>query len=225
MQDMIADRDISLATKTRLLEDKNLLARELQRRVRNNLRLVHGMLSQQMQTFSDEVEKQGLQEITLRIMTLAQVYDHLLGIGLSRTIDFGSYLSSLCSNIESLQTTPLNEVVLTCRSVSLTLDLDGVTALGLVISELISNSYKHAFPSGKGTIEVTLSADQTRHEATIFISDNGVGSIDTSVSKRHGVNLVKRLMEQVRGSAERRSDHGTHWTLRFPTPAVDASRQ
>jgi two-component sensor histidine kinase len=116
-------------------------------------------------------------------------------------------------------------VVLTCRSVPLVLDLDGVTALGLVVSELISNSYDHAFPSGKGTIDVTLSQDDTRHEATLVLNDNGVGFLEGNASKRHGLSLVRRLMQQVHGSVEHYSEHGTQWLLTFPVPASAASEQ
>jgi two-component sensor histidine kinase len=71
----------------RLLEEKNVLAQELQHSARNNLRLVYGMLSKQLQATTDEAGKEGIGAIARRVMTLAQVYDHLLGTGLRRTID------------------------------------------------------------------------------------------------------------------------------------------
>jgi two-component sensor histidine kinase len=223
MEDMIADRDklleaknVLLAEKMRLLDDKNVLAQELQHRVRNNLQLVYGMLSKQLQATTDPSGREGLGAIARRVMTLAQVYDHLLGAGLSKTIDFGAYLSSLCSSIESLQTGKHAGVVLTCHSTPVILDLDCVTALGLVTSELISNSYDHAFPGGKGTISVSLLRGETGDEGTIIFADNGVGFSEASDSKRHGLGLVRRLMQQVGGSAALRSDHGSEWTLKFP---------
>jgi two-component sensor histidine kinase len=54
----------------------------------------------------------------------------------------------------------------------------------------------------------------------IIFVDNGVGFTQADDSKRRGLGLVKRLMEQVDGSAELRSDHGTAWTLRFPVPSL-----
>jgi two-component sensor histidine kinase len=151
-------------------------------------------------------------------MTLAQVYDHLLGTGLSRTIEFGDYLASLCSSIESLRAAQRPDITLICHPERVILDLDGVTALGLVISELISNSYEHAFPAGGGTITVSMLHRPPSEEATILFSDDGVGFTDSGESKRHGLGLVKRLMQQVNGSAVLRSGHGSEWTLRFPVP-------
>jgi hypothetical protein len=115
-QDMLADRDRLLAAKNivldeknallceekRLLEEKGVLGQELQHRVRNNLQLVHGMLSQQLQINTIEAAKDGVNAIARRIMTLAQVYKHLFGTGLSRTIDFGGYLGGPLSKLSRL---------------------------------------------------------------------------------------------------------------------------
>ena len=223
MEDMVADRDRLLAAKnvlleekTRFLEEKNILARELQHRVRNNLQLVHGMLGKQAQITSDEVAIDGINAIARRVMTLAQVYDHLLGTGLSRTIDFGSYLLSLCDGFRDLGREQHPGVELICNFGPVMLDLDSVTALGLVVSELVANSYAHAFPHGTGSIKVSLAADGPGGVGTIIFADDGVGFIETGNSTRHGLQLVKRLMEQVGGSATLCTDHGTEWTLKFP---------
>jgi two-component sensor histidine kinase len=174
MEDMVADRDRLLAAKNVLLEEKTVLARELQHRVRNNLQLVYGMLGKQAQITSDEVSIDGINAIARRVMTLAQVYDHLLGTGLSRTIDFGSYLSSLCDGFKDLEREQHPGVELICDFVSVVLDLDSVTALGLVVSELVANSYAHAFPHGAGSIKVSLSAHGLGGDATIVFTDDGV---------------------------------------------------
>jgi two-component sensor histidine kinase len=232
-QDMLADRDRLLAAKNivldeknallceekRLLEEKDVLGQELQHRVRNNLQLVHGMLSQQLQIDTIEAAKDGVNAIARRVMSLAQVYEHLLGTGLSRTIDFGGYLGALCRNFRDLENARQPNVGLICHAETVMLDLDSVTALGLVISELIANSYGHAFPGGTGTITVSLLRGNAGDEATLVFSDDGVGIVASEYSKRHGLHLVRRLIEQVKGSVALRSDHGTEWTLKFPLPA------
>jgi two-component sensor histidine kinase/CheY-like chemotaxis protein len=227
MQDMVGDRDRLIAAKntlldekTRLLDDKTVLARELQHRVRNNLQLVHGMLDKQLQNTKDTDGRDGLSAIARRVMTLAQVYEHLLGSGMARTIDFGAYLSALCSSFQSLEYIQHPKIVQTCHCETVILDLDTVTAMGLVVSELIANSYAHAFPDGTGSITVSLSVNPQGDEATIVFADSGVGFAETGDSKRHGLGLMKRLIEQVSGSATLRSDHGAEWTLKFLVPQV-----
>ena len=159
-----------------MLDQKKVLAEELQHRVRNNLQLVYGMLSKQLDDTADKAGQRGIKAIARRVSTLAQVYDHLLGTEMTRTTDFGSYVKSLCLNLAEIQAAPDGTVTLTCDSEPLILDLDVVTALGIVVAELVTNSYDHAFPGGKGSIIVSVRrAPRDVTMATMTISDNGKG--------------------------------------------------
>jgi two-component sensor histidine kinase/ActR/RegA family two-component response regulator len=220
MKDLIADRDRILVAQSRLLAERGILAQELQHRVRNNLHLVYGMLNKHIQTRNNSDNDAGIGAIARRVLTLSKVYDHLLGTELSRTIDFGAYLSSLCASFKDLEAIEHSNVALICHPYPLMLDLDTATALGLVVAELISNSYRHAFPGGAGTITVSMQTAAPGEEAIILFTDDGVGFSKVGESKRHGIGLVKRLMEQIEGSASVRSDNGALWTLRFPVPKL-----
>jgi two-component sensor histidine kinase len=202
--------------KDRLLEQKKVLAEELQHRVRNNLQLVYGMLSKQLDDTPDAAGQRGIKAISRRVSTLAQVYDHLLGNEMTRTTDFGGYVKSLCLNLAEIQAAPAGSVTLICDSDAIVLDLDVVTALGIVVAEVVTNSYDHAFPGGKrGSISVSVRCADS-DMATMRISDDGTGFSPKAESKRHGLGLVRRLVEQVRGSAIVSSDHGTVWTIGIP---------
>lgn len=222
MQTLIAEKDRLLTERQALLVEKDVLAEELQHRVRNNLQLVSGMLRRQID-LKDGGPKEGLQSIALRVMTLAKVYDHLLGSGLSRTIDFDQYVRSLCESLSAFQSDREFPVHLTCDGdgKSLVLDLDSVTALGIVIAEIISNAYIHAFPGRPGAIRVTLT--RTATGAVLTIGDDGIGFVEPPTSKRHGLGLVRRLMEQIGGAVRVVSDRGTKWTLAFPMASKNAA--
>ena len=100
---------------------------------------------------------------------------------------------------------------------ALILDLDVVTALGIVVAELVTNCYDHAFPAGKGSIVVSLRRAAGDDDVAIMtIRDNGKGFTPVARSKRQGVGLVQRLIEQVRGTAVIETDHGTAWIISFP---------
>jgi two-component sensor histidine kinase len=202
-----------IAEKEALLEEKSILAAELQHRVRNNLQLVYGMLIRQIE-LADENGKEGVRAIARRVMSLATIYNHLLGHGLVQTIDFGPYLKSLCANLQDFQEKGEFEITLTCTVETIELDLDLVTALGITTTEIISNAYLHAFPHRPGEIHITLVQKDDR--GILMISDNGVGFKPDKESKRHGVGLIKRLMQQIKGTAQVQSEHGTIWTLDFP---------
>jgi len=209
MQALVAEKEV-------LLVEKNTLASELQHRVRNNLQLVYGMLLRQV-TIVDQSGKEGIRAIARRVLSLAMIYDHLLGHGLMHTIDFGAYLSALCTSLQDFQEKGAFDVALACATEPMELELDLVTSLGTIVAEVTSNAYLHAFPNGPGTIHVTLSHQEER--GILTIADDGTGFVIDKLSKRHGLGLITRLMEQAKGEAHLKSDHGTVWTLTFPLAA------
>jgi two-component sensor histidine kinase len=211
----IGQMETLIVEKESLIVEKDVLAGELQHRVRNNLQLISGMLSRQID-LSDNDGKEGIRAIARRVMSLASIYDHLLGNGLSRSIDFDRYLRSLCDSLRDFQDTRKFAVTLTYEGKPklLPLDLDTVTSLGIIVGEVISNAYLHAFPGRAGAIKVILTPSATC--ATLTIRDNGVGFVEPPLSKRHGLGLVRRLIEQIGGTVSVVSNHGTEWTLTVP---------
>jgi two-component sensor histidine kinase len=211
---------VLVAEQERLLDQNKILAEELQHRVRNNMQLVYGMLSKQVTDTPDEAGQRGIRAIARRVTTLAQVYDHLLGNGITRTTDFGTYAVSLCRSLAEIQGVPDSAVTLACDGTQVMLDLDAVTALGIILAELVTNSYDHAFPDGTGSITVAVRAPVGDDSmATMTILDSGPGFDPKVENKRHGLGLVRRLAEQIRGTVSLDSRHCTFWTVRFPVAA------
>lgn len=220
LNDVLADRDRRIHAQSRLLAEKGEFAQELQHRVRNNLQLVYGMLNRQIEHQAEASDVSGISAIARRVMTLAKVYDHLLGTGMTKSTDFGSYLKSLCESFRDLQDVVAAQIVLVCHVETVMLDLDTATALGLVVAELIANSYMHAFPTKLGTVKVSLRHNKADAVGWLDFADDGVGFTPKTESKRRGIGLVKRLIEQIDGEASFQSDRGTTWTLKFPVPAA-----
>jgi two-component sensor histidine kinase len=220
LQETLASMKAMVAEKDRLLEERNLLALELQHRVRNNLQLVGNMLNDQLKATPDDAGRTGLRGIIQRVMSLAEVYEHLLGVGMNGQIDIGAYTSALCANLPELQPVPPFPIELRCTPVTLLVTLSAATALGLVLTELISNSYEHAFPERGGTINVGFGRDETADLGIITIADDGVGYKPAAETRRHGVGLARRLMQQVDGTLDVVGNTGTVWTLRFPVLPV-----
>ena len=201
------------------LSAKSLLAEELQHRVRNNLQMVGSMLESYARTALDGIARDGINVILRRLATLAQVYDSLLGVGLSETVDLAEYLHALCKRLPGLQAERDNLVQIVCTAEPTQLGLDAVTVLGMAVAELVSNGYSHAFPGRIGTITVTL----TRlivGRAAITIQDDGVGFVAKAESSRHGLGLVRRLLEQIDGTLDVHSGNGTRWSLTFAVPVL-----
>jgi two-component sensor histidine kinase/putative methionine-R-sulfoxide reductase with GAF domain len=219
----LASMTAAVAEKERLLVERNLLATELQHRVRNNLQLIHDMVTAQLRQTADDQGRSGLRGIIRRIMSLAEVYQHLLGIGMDGQIDFGAYTLALCANLPDLHPTPRFPITLDCHHTRLMVPLASATALGLILTELISNSYEHAFPDRVGTIDVRMALGEVAHLGVITIADDGVGYASDPETRRQGIGLARRLMQQAMGTLEVSSDAGTVWTLRFPVIPTAAS--
>jgi two-component sensor histidine kinase len=193
------------------------LSLAVRHRGRNNLQLVYAMLSKQLDDTTDGNGQRDIKAIARRVSTLAQVYDHLLGTEMTRTIDFGGYVKSLRLNLAEIQATANASIALICESEPLMLDLDAATALGIAVTELVTNAYDHAFASGAGAIFVSLKRSKVDADvATLRVSDNGKGFKINTGGKRHGLGLVRRLIEQIRGTVAVDSVHGTVWTITIP---------
>lgn len=205
--------------KDKLLAERAVLDQELKHRVRNNLQLVQGMLAIHEKNHPGADGKASVNAIIRRVTTLAEVYGQLLGAGLGCTIDLGEYLKSLCASLPELQREQNDRIGLICVVEPLLTDLDTVTAIGMVVAELVSNSLDHAFANASGTIRVSLKRSKKANEAVVIVSDDGIGFVEQLGSKRHGMGLVRRLVQQLHGTASLHSSPGATWTLRFPTGA------
>jgi two-component sensor histidine kinase len=191
-----------------LIEEKETLSQELKHRVRNSLHLVYGLLTAELDGEHDGASVIAFRSIALRVIGLAEVFDHLLGVGMNKVIDFGGYVQALCSNLPELYGE--NNIKLVCQVEPVRANLDEATALGIIITELVNNAYLHAFPGGAGEISVALKVTSGR--PSLSVADNGVGFVEVE-TKRRGMGLVRRLVQQVGGTLSLTSDHGSTWTI------------
>jgi two-component sensor histidine kinase len=198
-----------------LIEEKETLSQELKHRVRNSLHVVYGLLNSEVGAVHNKDSLIAFRSIALRVMGLAEVFDHLLGVGMTKVINFGDYVSALCENLPELYKD--HNVKLACSVEPVVLDLERATSLGIVITELVSNAYMHAFPEESGEIDVTMHVFSG--SGWLSITDNGVGYAEAE-TKRRGIGLVRRFVEQVGGTLSVGSDRGTTWTINFPVPEL-----
>ena len=198
-----------------LIEEKETLSQELKHRVRNSLHLVYGLLTAEMAGEHNEASLIAFRSIALRVMGLAQVFDHLLGVGMNKVINFGDYVSALCKNLPELYRE--EDIKLICNAEAIQVELDTATALGIIVTELVNNAYLHAFPEGNGEISVALRV--ISGQPVLSIADNGVGFVEAE-TKRRGMGLVRRLVNQVEGSLSLTSNLGSIWTIMFAVDEV-----
>ena len=219
LRDALEAKDLALEAKDLALEAKNLLAEELQHRVKNNLLMITGMLEGYAQRTASGLARDGIDLIVRRVTTLSQVYDSLLSVGLSATVDLAGYLQALCVSLPAVQAMHSRPVYIVCHAEPVMLGVDEVSAVGMAVAELVTNSYDHAFPDRGGTITVTL-ARSGPTTAVLTVRDDGAGFSAKFSTSRNGLSLVKRLVDRVGGSLDTHFNNGTVWKLGFPVPAT-----
>ena len=217
LSETLKQKETLITEKDNLLEQRKVLVQELEHRVRNNLQLIYGMLNQQLREFPDANEQRGIRAVARRVSTLASVYNNLSGGEMKDKSDFGKFAKTLCHDIAEFQKDPEKSITLTCQGEELLLSLDLITILGIILTELVTNAYDHAFPEGKGKISVRVKNSGTDPAMGILtVQDDGKGFDATKETKRHGINLLKRLVQQLKGTVEVDTSKGTVWTIKFP---------
>lgn len=212
---------VATAVRTKALREalalKNVLAEELQHRIRNHFQIIQSMLRVYGKDATST--QAALESVARQVGTFATVYDQLLGTGLSASVDLAVFTRALCTGLsEEEGGESLIEFRYAMEPVILKTDL--AITLGMVIAELVSNACSHAFPSGKGIIKLSLKADQANNANTLTISDDGVGFTEDTTSLRHGLRLARQLIATIDGTCELVSDGGgTTWVIGFPNPA------
>lgn len=195
------------------LEEKTVLLQEVNHRVRNNLAVILGILNLQQSYLPEGASAfDALTTAHSRIAAIALVHNLLLDNDNLSSIDLRQYISGLLIHIKESQNKPTVTIVQSVESVSL--DVNSAIPLGLILNELILNSYSHAFESDSGTITVNARHDPDRH-IRFEVMDNGTGF---NASKEHtglGRYLINQLVNQLDGSFEYSEGPGTHAVLVF----------
>jgi len=200
------------------LQEKEVLLKEIHHRVKNNLQVISSLLNLQASLLEDEHSRSLFQESQYRVKTMALIHEKLYQSESLRTIGFQEYVRSLASDLYASYHPLSGTVELVIDVADIHLDIDTAIPCGLIINELVSNSLKHAFPGGTGTMTITM-AEQSEGVYTLMISDDGIGipeDLDIETSGTLGLQLVKGLVEeQLEGTLDLQSIQGTSWSIRF----------
>ena len=195
------------------LEQKTVLAQEIDHRVKNSLALVAGLLSMQGRTSSQPELKRALADAEARVHTIAEVHDRLWKHSGQRTVRLDEFMNELCERFASIGP----NYQFTWDIVPINISADRAITLGLLANELITNIYKYAYPNGSGELSLTIHP----HDATrlcLIVIDHGVGLPDGAQASMEGMGMkvISALARQLNGEAQWDSaEPGTRFTLAF----------
>ncbi len=199
------------------LEEKELLLKEIHHRVKNSLQLVSSLLQLQSKEIQDETALKSIHEGQERVKAMALIHQKLYQNKDLTTIDFHEYCSLLANEIRSIYSQQ-ETVNIKLEIDNMHFDIDTAIPLGLILNELITNSFKYAFSESK---ENSLFISITKHEEgnyLLLVKDNGKGlpeDLDLKKVKSLGLRLVKRLSKQLHGSFECLNDNGSVFKVQF----------
>lgn len=199
------------------LERNRMLLREIHHRVKNNLQTVTSLIQLQ------PGEAPAKRELMDRIAAMTAVHEHIYQSDSFDYVDIANYIRTL---VEQLRQSHGAGVSVDCSLDSVVVGADQALPVGLIVNEVVTNAFKHAFPEGRpGTIRVAIGSDRPG-EVRVTVQDDGVGygmGRGGGPSGGMGSRLIRGLTRQVRGHYEFRNDHGTLFILIFPVTGHGAA--
>ncbi len=198
--------------------EKEVLLKEIHHRVKNNLQVISSLLNLQSNSLSDEKMKSAVKEGQSRVKSMALIHQTLYQSDRLTRIDLQDYIEKLVSFLSDTYRNEKKEIITVINSKNISLDIDTAIPLGLIINELVSNSFKHAFKNKtKGIIEVVLEKPGTT-DYKLTVSDNGIGLADNlNIEKADslGLKLVNILTRQLKGKLTFHKNDVTGFSIIF----------
>jgi PAS domain S-box-containing protein len=199
------------------LHEKEILLQEIHHRVKNNMQIISSLLSIQTRYVDDEESINVLKESQNRVKSLAMIHEKLYKSKNFNKIYLIDYIESLVWDlfysyaIEKGRIKPILDID------DIKLNIETSVPCGLIITELVSNSLKYAFPDqSEGVLNVSLKIKDDFYE--LCISDNGIGipeNIDFYNTDSLGLQLVNSLTDQIDGEIEFDRSNGSKFTITF----------
>ena len=193
--------------------EKDLLLQEMSHRVKNKFAMIQSIVGLQARK-APEAARAGFEAIETRVRVIADVHDFHQRSRHEGLVDMREYLEGLCRSLSSALGY-LRPITLTVEALPVRLTPDRALSIGLLVNELITNSYKYAFPNeSTGAIVVTL--EQRDAKLLLVARDDGVGC-DEESNQGLGTRLVSILAARLGGTAVwRTGEKGCVVEVEFP---------
>lgn len=198
--------------------EKNLLLREVYHRVKNNLQVVDSLLVLHTADLPDEAHGR-IMDLRKRVNALGLVHQQLMQSSDLATLDLSRFLADLCDTLATSMDAERRGIKLRATADRMILDLDLAIPLGLIVTELVSNAFKHAFPTGhKGQVFVKVKC-QGETNGCLMVCDTGQGMPEHQTGTSVGHLIIEALLGQLDATMTIKSNpKGTAVAVRFPLP-------
>ncbi|MBN2003886.1 MAG: response regulator [Anaerolineae bacterium] len=190
------------------LQEKEVLLKELHHRVKNNMAIISSLLSWQAEMLPDELSRRSFAESQNRIRAMARVHEYLYGTQELDRVLMADYIEGLGNYLKGVYNAYAVDFAVEAPDVAL--DIDAAVPCGLILNELLSNAFQHAFPNLTECVdnfspEIKVTFHRMEMQYVLVVSDNGVGldeGVDLAQVNSLGMNLVYLLARQLNGTLE-----------------------
>lgn len=199
------------------LREKTTLLNEIHHRVKNNLQIVASLLNLQAGQVSDPGYERLLMESVQRVQAMALVHQLLYESQDYSRVHLGDYLQRLVGLLAGLNAAQARGIQVRVEVAELNLELSRAIPCGLIVNEILSNSFKHAFTTTGGEIRLSLTRESDGR-ALLCVADNGRGlpkDFDPAGSRTLGVQLIHTLADQMAAQLAISNGAGARYELRF----------
>lgn len=200
------------------LAEKEVLIKEIHHRVKNNLAVVSGLLELQSWTMNDGEAKNAIHESKMRVLAMSKIHENLYQNEDLAKVNFKKFLEDLVESISFTMRNPKNEVKINLEIDETHIDVNTGIPMGLMVNEILSNCYKHAFTENiHGEICIRFVCHQ--NEFQLDIKDNGKGSdrdILNEEGSSLGMTLVKSLCSQINAEITYTGTDGSLFEIKIP---------
>lgn len=201
------------------LKEKEILLKEIHHRVKNNLQIISSLLKLQSSYIEDEQALTMFKDSQNRIRSMALIHEKLYQAKDLSKIDFSEYIHDLTHTLMRSYSAHSQAVRLNVDIRNIRLSIDTAIPCGLIINELVSNAFKHAFPSSQPEGEISIKLHSISDGKFILsVRDNGVGfppHLDFQNTETLGLELVCTLTAQLEGEIQLFRDQGTEFIITF----------
>ena len=219
--------DLQIAARTTelqaALDDKEILLKEVHHRVKNNLQVVSGLLQLQKDEVKDESLLRVLSEGQSRLTSIALIHKNIYQNENLESVFLQTFISELFNEVKSLFNLMSGEAEGNFNMNNLTLNLQNAVPLGLILNELMTNSFKHAVLPNK-VLEIRVEMISIgKNEYELNYQDNGPGFIrdlQSQISESLGMRLIFGLTNQINGKVNFKKKGGVFVNIRFNTEVL-----
>lgn len=211
----LSEQEIAKKTIKQTIAEKDVLLTELHHRVKNNLAVIAGLFSLKIDSIKSPEAKEVLIESRNRVRSMALIHNRLYKNSNFANVDFEQYINELLNEIKLSYPSISQTIAINKHISNITLNVNTAIPCGLILNELLSNCYKHAFVGrDNGAIFISFILNGDTIELTV--KDNGIGLPKDFDSKESlGITVIQSLCEQLEGTCEFSEYDGTCFKLSF----------